>query len=432
MSKTERIIYQAASESAGRVELPVARPDLVDEVPFRDLLVVISSAGVVYDQKTRTLRPITGGMERKLLERVGGPVIIRPGNVEEEDFMAAGEPINDRTLFDKAYCQALDQFNPAAIENGRYPQAARVECYPVNREAPEIVIRNGIIEYHLRELDFTSGFVIEDKDAALRRLTDETGLSVRIAQTRAFLQSKSQLLLQRETDKLKFIPTLPMPSALEVAQAILRDSDRSSGFKDPLIESHARDLRQSYQVLWQIMRAIPDGHLFSNQNTSQLAAGMNGSQKNLPEGILRSLLRSSSSKNPPVVPHRQIDHVYWSLPETEKGVIEMARTASIARSVLLEVLRDLPKNLFLNPAKMGFPDPAVAINAWIYQNMRFPEFEVAADYADILYAAVKGHFRTKERLRANYARYKKTAQVYASEVRLACEELIYEDFRAQD
>ncbi|OGE16372.1 hypothetical protein A2858_04180 [Candidatus Daviesbacteria bacterium RIFCSPHIGHO2_01_FULL_36_37] len=41
-----------------------------------------------------------------------------------------------------------------------------------------------------------------------------------------------------------------------------------------------------------------------NQNTSQpfglspqdrrLAAGMNGSQKNLPEGILRSLLRSSS------------------------------------------------------------------------------------------------------------------------------------------
>ena len=34
--------------------------------------------------------------------------------------------------------------------------------------------------------------------------------------------------------------------------------------------------------------------LFLNQNTSQLAAGMNGSQKNLPEGILRSLLRSSS------------------------------------------------------------------------------------------------------------------------------------------
>ena len=34
--------------------------------------------------------------------------------------------------------------------------------------------------------------------------------------------------------------------------------------------------------------------LFLNQNTSQLAAGMNGSQKNLPEGMLRSLLRSSS------------------------------------------------------------------------------------------------------------------------------------------
>ncbi|MBI2596200.1 hypothetical protein HYW46_05715 [Candidatus Daviesbacteria bacterium] len=34
--------------------------------------------------------------------------------------------------------------------------------------------------------------------------------------------------------------------------------------------------------------------LFLNQNTAQLAAGMNGSQKNFPEGILRSLLRSSS------------------------------------------------------------------------------------------------------------------------------------------
>src|SRR3989344_6301021 len=37
--------------------------------------------------------------------------------------------------------------------------------------------------------------------------------------------------------------------------------------------------------------------LFLNQNTSQLAAGMNGSQKNLPEGILRSLLRSSSFRS---------------------------------------------------------------------------------------------------------------------------------------
>ena len=56
----------------------------------------------------------------------------------------------------------------------------------------------------------------------------------------------------------------------------------------------------SFMVLTGIYLLLPNKArifvtaLFLNQNTSQQALGMNGSQKNLPEGILRSKLRSSS------------------------------------------------------------------------------------------------------------------------------------------
>lgn len=189
MSFNERIIYKVVGLSSNRVEMPVTLHYLKAEAKVSttsgDLLILpISSAGVFYEVKATKLKSPD---KPDLIDKQVKGILVRPENDPVLDFLAQGDPVRPEE-FDSALREVLNNFSLPAMVAGYLPKIARVETWPINEKA-ENIAWDAQGAYPLGRIGFTSGFVFEERYEAISRMSFESGLDEKIAESKQFFDT---------------------------------------------------------------------------------------------------------------------------------------------------------------------------------------------------------------------------------------------------
>lgn len=194
MSQAEKGIYRISKETSQAVEIPVDRPDLgvvwkLHTGTSGFLNIVVDSAGVVFQKRTLTFS--SANRPDIVVDQKQFGVVAWPENDHTQSYPPVGEPVG-QDKFEATLKEVLTHYNFFALKAGHQPRISRVETWPVNRPDGRVLVTESGESINLIGLDYTSGFVFEDRPAAVLRLSNETGLRDKLDDSHIFVDTLNE------------------------------------------------------------------------------------------------------------------------------------------------------------------------------------------------------------------------------------------------